>query len=167
MPQHQIVLSRSQRQRNRRLPGLLRAIDEHFGAIWFGAHKESVGQRLQRKLLVGDRVGFRLERGLHRLVAFLLYFQAVLYRPEIIEAARRLALVDHAARRSMQNRGCADDIGDHVNRAASGGRHRLAVIPASGVRCERCVVVFDVVHDANFWRGIAQEFEQRGVLHGM
>src|SRR5215813_799315 len=119
-PQHQVVLSRRERKYDRSLAGLLCAVDEDVCSRRLGADKDAFGQRLERELLVLRLAALDLQRRLQRLIAFLLHFQAVALRFEIVETAGSVALAQNIAFRPVEPGGRADDIGDNVNGTASG-----------------------------------------------
>src|SRR5215469_14837039 len=90
--QHQVVLSGSERKNDRSLPRLFGAVNENVGSRGLGGDEDALGQRLELELLVLRFVAFNLQRGLQGLIAFLLHFQAVSLRFEIIKTAGSLAL---------------------------------------------------------------------------
>src|SRR5436853_4496975 len=143
--QDEVVLPGCQRKSYRRLPGLFRAVDEDISSRRLAADENALGQRFELDLLVLCVPAFYLQRGLYRLIAFLLHFQAVARRRQIVETAGRLALAQNVARGAAQNRGCAYHIGDHVNRTASrcwDGVRAFVGVAAGG---DWRVVVFQVI----------------------
>src|SRR5260221_9531003 len=162
---HKIVLASSERQSNRGLAGLLGAVDEYVGAGWIAGDVQTFSQGFKREFLVRDAAFSYLQGGLHRLVAIFLYFQAVTIRREIVKAARRQALADHAARRTVQQSRGADDVGHDVNGAESWAGNRMTArargcVRACACRCRlRRIVILNVVNQVDARRRVAQELE--------
>jgi len=101
-----------------------------------------------------------LQGSLDGLITILLYFQAVPVWSEIVEAAWRQALTDHATRRTVEHCCSADDIGYDVNGAGNlarePGGHRVLRLRLLCLRRRlRRVVIFDMV-DQGWLARVAQ-----------
>ena len=107
-----------------------------------------------------------LQSRLDGLIAFLLHFQAVALRFEIVEAAGRLALAQDIARGAVQNGGRSYHVGNHLNRAAASGWNGMTAVVGSARRSGGRIVVFDVVDYVHAWRSVPQEFQELAMLGG-
>ena len=161
--QHQIVLAWGERENDRSLARLLCAVNENVGSRRLRADEDAFGERLELELLVLRLVPFNLQRGLEGLIPLFLYFQAVALRPEIIEAAGRLATAQNVACWSVKLGRRANHVGDHVNGSASGRGNRVAAFTAS---TPGCIVVFNVIDDVHACGRIAQKLQEIPVLGG-
>src|SRR5205807_4556332 len=91
--------------RHRGLARLFRAVDEDVSSRRLAADEDALGQRFEFDFLVLGVAALYLQCRLNGLIAFLLHFEAVPRRRQIVETAGRFALVQDVALGTAQDRG--------------------------------------------------------------